>query len=202
MKNGTNLEVLVLDKLNIEMIPSEVQMMTKLRELSLYDNKLSFIPSELYCLSNLTYLNLSRNQITHISNQINKLTQLQHLDLSYNQLTQFPVDISSLLHLSELWVGNNKLKQFSSQLPPNLVWLDLSGNSITFISSTTLSSLTRPERLNLAWNQITILLTQIGLLTSLQELILDNNKLSFIPSDLVSKQYHSLFLYINSHIFF
>jgi leucine-rich repeat protein SHOC2 len=211
MKNWIKLEVLVLDSLNIETIPSEVWMMTKLRHLSLRDDKLSFIPSELYCLSNLTHLNLSYNQITHISNQINKLTQLQCLDLSTNQLTEFRDDISSLLHLSELWIHNNKLNQFPSQLPPNLVHLDLERNSITSISSTTLSSLTRLEilglsenqitilptqiglltslrYLNLSKNQITILPTQIGLLTSLQKLDLRNNKLSFIPSDLVSKQ--------------
>jgi Leucine-rich repeat (LRR) protein len=71
MKNWIKLEVLVLSKLNIEMIPSEVWMMTKLKELSLSDNKLSFIPSDLYCLSNLTYLNLSfKSNYTHLkSNQ-------------------------------------------------------------------------------------------------------------------------------------
>jgi leucine-rich repeat protein SHOC2 len=150
MKNWIKLEVLELNRLNIETIPSEVWMMTKLRHLSLRDDKLSFIPSELYCLSNLTYLDLSHNQITHISNQINKLTQLQCLDLSWKQLTQCPDDISSLLHLSELCIDKNKLTQFSSQFPPNLVHLDLERNSITSISSTTLSSLTRLETLYLS----------------------------------------------------
>jgi Leucine-rich repeat (LRR) protein len=103
------------------------------------------------------------------------------------------------------------LTQFPSQLPSNLVHLNLPRNSITSISLTTLSSLTRLEGLNLSENQITILPTQIGLLTSLQYLNLSmnqitilstqiglltslqhsnlsHNKLSFIPSDLVSKQ--------------
>jgi Leucine-rich repeat (LRR) protein len=101
-------------------------------------------------------------------------------------LTEFPDDISSLLHLSELWIASNKLKQFPSQLPPNLVRLHLLRNSITSISSTTFSSLTRLEILNLSLNQITILPTQIGLLTSLQDLCLNHNKLSFIPTDLNS----------------
>jgi Leucine-rich repeat (LRR) protein len=186
LKNWTKLEVLELNYFNIETIPSEVWMMTKLRHLSLSYNLITSIPSELSCLSNLTYLDLSRNQITHISNQINKLTQLQILSLSFNRLTEFPDDISSLLHLSEMWIAYNKLNQFPSQLPPNLVHLYLYQNSITSISSTALSSLTRLESLNLYMNQITILPTQIGLLTSLQYLNLDNNKLSFIPSDLVS----------------
>jgi Leucine-rich repeat (LRR) protein len=133
-------------------------------------------------------LDLSQNQITHISNQINKLIQLQYLDLSWNRLTQFPDDISSFLHLSKLWIEGNQLNQFLSQLPPNLVYLNIRRNSITSISSTTLSSLTRLESLNLSENQITTLPTQIGLLTSLKELNLEVNKLSFIPSDLVSKQ--------------
>jgi Leucine-rich repeat (LRR) protein len=133
-------------------------------------------------------LDLSHNQITHISNQINKLTQLQFLNLSSNRLTQFPDDISSLLHLSELRIGDNNLNKFPSQLPPNLVHLDLCRNLITSISSTTLSSLTRLEILNLSENQITILPTQIGLLISLQHLNLYSNKFSFVPSDLVSEQ--------------
>jgi Leucine-rich repeat (LRR) protein len=86
-----------------------------------------------------------------------------------------------------LWIIENKLKQFPSQLPPNLVYLDLNRNSITSISSTTLSSLTRLEILDLYANPITILPTKIALLTSLQFLDLNNNKLSFIPSDLVSE---------------
>jgi Leucine-rich repeat (LRR) protein len=196
MKNWIKLEVLVLNYFNIEMIPSEVWMMTKLRHLSFFHNELSFIPSELSCLSNLTHLNLRTNRITHISNQINKLTQLQYLDLSFNQLTQFPNDISSFLHLSGLWINDNKLKRFPSQLPPNLVCLNLERNSITSISSTTLSSLIRLETLNLYMNQITILPTQIGLLTSLQYLNLSNNKLSFIPSDLVSEASYTILLAI------
>jgi Leucine-rich repeat (LRR) protein len=201
MKNWIKLEVLELDRLNIEMIPSEVWMMTKLRYLSLIDNKLSFIPSELYCLSNLTHLNLSFNQITYISNQINKLTQLQYLNLSSNQLTQIPDDISSLLHLSGLLIDNNKLNQFPSQLPPNLVWLSFDQNSITSISFTTLFSLTRLKSLNLSKNQITILPTQIGLLTSLHYLGLENNKLSFIPSDLVSEQSTQILSLSLKHIY-
>jgi Leucine-rich repeat (LRR) protein len=57
--------------------------------------------------------------------------------------------------------------------------------------------MTQLERSNLSENQITILPTQIGLLTSLQILHLRNNKLSFIPSDLVNKQHKSSFFFIN-----
>jgi Leucine-rich repeat (LRR) protein len=189
MKNWIKLEVLVLYNLNIENIPSEVWMMTKLRHLSLRDNEIDSFPSELYCLSNLTHLDLCWNQITHISNQINKLTQLQILNLSSNRLTQFPDNISSLLHLSGLWIDENKFKRLPPHLPPNLVRLDLRRNLITLIPSTTLSSLTRLEILYLSLNQITILPSQIGLLTSLRYLEINDNKLSFVPSDLVSDQF-------------
>jgi Leucine-rich repeat (LRR) protein len=103
--------------------------------------------------------------------------------------------------LSGLLIDNNKLNQFPSQLPPNLVWLNLNQNSITSISSTTLFSLTRLERLNLSENQITILPTQIGLLTSLQELDLSFNKFSFIPSDLVSEQSTQILSLFLKHIY-
>jgi Leucine-rich repeat (LRR) protein len=66
--------------------------------------------------------------------------------------------------------------------------LNLEQNSITSIPSITLSSLTRLESLYLSGNQITILPTQIGLLTSLHYLDLSDNKFSFIPSALVSEQ--------------
>jgi Leucine-rich repeat (LRR) protein len=46
--------------------------------------------------------------------------------------------------------------------------------------------LTRLGFLDLSGIRITILPTQIGLLTSLQYLDLENNKLSFLPSDLNS----------------
>jgi Leucine-rich repeat (LRR) protein len=131
MKKWIKLEVLMLEKLNIEMIPSEMWMMTKLRHLSLSYNKLSFIPSELYCLSNFTHTHTHTHTFesqfesnhTYISNQMNKLTQLQFLNLSFNELTEISDDISSFHDLSVLWIGNNKLKQFPSQHPPNLVHL-------------------------------------------------------------------------------
>jgi Leucine-rich repeat (LRR) protein len=56
MKNWIKLEVLVLDELDIEMIPSGVWMMTKLRHLSLNCNKLSFIPSDLVSKKITTFL--------------------------------------------------------------------------------------------------------------------------------------------------
>jgi leucine-rich repeat protein SHOC2 len=129
MKNWTKLEVLVLNNLNIEMIPSELWMMTKLRELSLSYNKLSFIPSELYCLSNLTHLNLVSNQITHISNQINKLTQLQFLYLSSNQLTKLPDDISSRL---QSCVPGNNLIFIPIALLNSLKGFEYAENSLKF----------------------------------------------------------------------
>jgi Leucine-rich repeat (LRR) protein len=106
------------------------------------------------------------NQLETLPSQISQLTSRQFINLSWNQLTEFPDDISLFLHLSELCIDNNKLNQFPSQLPPNLVCLNLNWNLITLVSSTTLSSLTRLETLNLYMNQITMLPTQIGLLTS------------------------------------
>jgi hypothetical protein len=84
MKNWIKLEVLVLDSLNIETIPSEVWMMTKLREISFSDNKLSFIPSELYCLSNLTYLDLS--SIKSHTSQIKSINSLNFNFSIYRQI--------------------------------------------------------------------------------------------------------------------
>jgi Leucine-rich repeat (LRR) protein len=133
-------------------------------------------------------LDLSSNQITHIPNQINKVTQLQHIYHSidwHNFLLishHFFIWVNCVLTITN-WIS------FHHNFFQILLVCIFDRNSITSISSTTLSSLTQLENLDLFENQITILPTQIGLLTSLQKLILYHNQLSFIPSDLVSEKH-------------
>jgi Leucine-rich repeat (LRR) protein len=186
LTNWSKLQVLVLDELNIDTVPSQLWMMKELRKLVLCDNKLSSLPSDISQLSNLTYFDVSSNRITLIPNEMTILTQLQSLHISKNPLTEFPGNISSFLHLSQLLLSNINLREIPKQLPPNLVCLNLSMNWITSIVSTTLFSLSRLESLFLHFNRITIVPTEIRLLTALQELFLDFNMLSFIPSDLNS----------------
>jgi Leucine-rich repeat (LRR) protein len=166
----TSLQTLLLSN-NSELngLPSSMTKLTSFLHLSLNKTKIQSdtLISVVCRLPSLQVLKLDgTSQLETLPSQISQLTSRQFINLSWNQLTEFPDDISLFLHLSELCIDNNKLNQFPSQLPPNLVCLNLNWNLITLVSSTTLSSLTRLETLNLYMNQITMLPTQIGLLTS------------------------------------
>jgi Leucine-rich repeat (LRR) protein len=70
-------------------IPTELGLLTKLRELYLHNNKLTGqIPTELGLLTQLKTLSLSENQLTGaIPLELGRLTELRELYLHNNKLT-------------------------------------------------------------------------------------------------------------------
>ena len=86
---------------------------TKLKS---YNNKIITLPSEIGLLSNLRELYLSNNQITTLPPEIGQLSNLQVLSLSYNRITTLPPEIGQLNQLQELWLYNNRI----TTLPPEI----------------------------------------------------------------------------------
>ena len=92
---------------NIIYIPKEIDNLTQLNRLDLYNNKLTCIHKEIGNLTQLTELYLGSNLLTSIPNEIGKLTQLNRLDLYNNKLTSIPKEIGNLTQLSELYLCTN-----------------------------------------------------------------------------------------------
>jgi Leucine-rich repeat (LRR) protein len=81
---------------NLKSIPSEICLLTNLRELYLHVNRLKVLPVELSRLTNLTQLDLDSNNLEFIPVEFNSLTKLETL---YVDRTQFRLVPSHLLHL-------------------------------------------------------------------------------------------------------
>ena len=126
----------------------------------------------------LKSLQLDHNNISFIDNNtFTNLNNLTTLDLSNNRLLWFEVKTVSI-SLEQLALGNNLLQtipDFSGSWP-NLVYLNLSGNSIKDFEPMALIGLTSLKHLFLASNQITsIPASRFLSLKALTQLDLSNN---------------------------
>ena len=151
--------------------------LTNLTSLALSENTISDI-SALSGLTNLKHLYLGRNQISDIS-ALSELTNLKTLHLDGNQISDIN-SLSKLLNLTYLELGNNQINDISvlSELT-NLTNLHLDRNQISNINS--LSELTKLSRLDLSENQISDISALSGL-TSLYMLHLNQNQISNISA--------------------
>jgi Leucine-rich repeat (LRR) protein len=186
-----SLEVIELSKSNFfGTIPSEIGLMTNLRELDLSTNRLSgTVPTEIGLLTKVTSLRLDRNQLSGpIPSEIGLLTKLTHLGLFDNQFdSTFPTEITLLTNLSSLELCDN---HFNSTVPSEIKYLtnlkslhlcihQLHGTIPGEILSLKLTSLI----LNGNHFRSTIP-TEIGLLSNLGELSINGFR-GNIPSEII-----------------
>ena len=195
---------LELDSKNLDIIPSEIELLTSLNTLNLNNNNLADISDEIsqlnnltllnlaennletinhtvWQLSNLTYLNASDNNLSSISTEIGLITNLTSLILENNNLTTLPNEIWELEELETLYLSNNNLGTIPEEISQlnNLTILELEGNGLTEISDgiTQLYNLTS---LSLEKNEITNIPLDIAGLFSLNHLNLSNNNITSI----------------------
>ncbi|MCP4412469.1 MAG: hypothetical protein GY808_07860, partial [Gammaproteobacteria bacterium] len=164
-------------------LPVEIGNLTNLRFLYLGTNNISgLIPIEISYLSNLQRLYLESNQLTGaIPIEIGNLTSLQIMNLYNNNLTgSVPVQFGNIINLQELNLGWNNLSgniptQMSNLVNLQQVYLD-SNNFVGSIPAG-FGSLPSLAILLLSNNQFDGL--PIFTSTSLNQLIVDGNKLTF-----------------------
>eukprot|EP01036_Dinobryon_divergens_P031783 gene31783-41249_t len=173
-------------------IPSEIGMLTALRELNLAHNNLrGSIPAEIGNLTALTTLRLERNKLTgSIPVEIGNLTALTTLHLERNQFTGLiPAEIGNLAALERLHLERNQLTGLIPAEIGNLAALEelhLEGNQLTGSIPAEIGNLAALERLHLEHNQLTgSIPAEIGNLTALEELHLEGNQLTgSIPAEI------------------
>ena len=154
LKNITSLN---LASNRIENIPSEINILTHLRELELHFNRFSGpLPVEIGDLSELTMIDLVLNEFTgRIPLEILALPKLNGLYLANNQLTgEIPKEIFDL-NLTALTLSYN---QFTGSIPVeignliNLNRLHLDHNHLAGVIPSSITNLTHLARLYLADN--------------------------------------------------
>ena len=167
-------------------LPAEIEKLTNLTELYLYNNQLTSLPAEIGKLTNLIKLILSDNQLTSLPAEIGELTNLTKLDLAGNQLTSLPAEIEKLTNLTELDLSDNKLTSLLAETVKltNLTSLILSKNELKALPAE-IEKLTNLTELDLSKNELKALPPEIGKLTNLTTLNLSDNKLTSLPAEIV-----------------
>uniref|UniRef100_A0A3B1JDH1 Leucine rich repeat containing 69 n=1 Tax=Astyanax mexicanus TaxID=7994 RepID=A0A3B1JDH1_ASTMX len=106
-----HLEIFSVTHNQLEEIPAELGLLTKLTEINLANNKLTQIPQQLYDLIQLRKLCLARNSLKDLPEGILGWENLKTLDVAGNHLSMFPADFQ-FLALEELFFEGNNFVQF------------------------------------------------------------------------------------------
>lgn len=139
--------------MNLNNWPCEVSILTSVKVLKGFNNKLVEFPS-LLNLRWLEIVDLSRNSITSMADSnISQLFKLKTLDLSRNSIENLPEDICLLQLLEVLILSRNMLKTLPANLKSlkSLRSLDLSFNLLNRIGNC-LDGLNNLEELNMSDN--------------------------------------------------
>jgi len=187
---------------------------SSLQHLKLSNNLISDISnfSTAFTTKTLQGIHLSKNMISSIPNgAFANMDALGYLDLSDNRIAQIkPASFSGMTSLSELNMGGNVLNEIQNATfteLTNLSFLNLSNNQLTSLPGGAFQGLQTLKTLDLSLNGITKLIADVtsplktlkflsvarnGLTTietqnwpPLQTLLLQENKLSTVPSDIV-----------------
>lgn len=135
----------------------------KIKGLELIDMFGDTFPMCVCRLSDLQYLSVRNNKLSALPKEITDLHKLEVLNLYWNEnLTDLPEGFEKLSNLRSINIGGN----------PNL------NLSKTFIA---LAKLPQLRTVSLSFNRIQSLPAEIGLLTQIEELIVDNNLLTDLP---------------------
>ena len=205
-KNCSNVEDLNLSGNKLRVVPTAISHLKSLRTLDLGENQLVEINNASYqWLPNLYGLRLTGNRIQSVArDSFNNLGSLKIVNLAENNITSLEAgtfDSNPNLHAVRLDV--NRLENITGLFRniPNLLWLNISGNSLTELDYEEFPS--RLQLLNVQSNKIHTLgsclhveslrirtldlsdnsLTEIGssnLPDSIEKLILSNNQIQTI----------------------
>ena len=174
----SKLMTLQINKIPFRLLHANVFHNLQAHDLELSYSQLESIPPAVCRLSNLTALtfnfspNLYNSSIFYDCKQ--RMISLIHLDLDHNHLSVFP-DISNLF--------------------PNLQTLSLGNNTIHFIKSSSIATLSSLTTLDLSNNTFTRIPSAINKLTNLETLKFQHNQIDVIE-DFDLHQLHNL-LYID-----
>jgi hypothetical protein len=165
-----------LSNQGLEILPTEIGLLTGLKRLNLNNNRLKRLPAEIGLLAELKFLDLDNNRLTGLPAEIGLLTNLEYLDLDNNRLSGLPARIASLNKLYRLSLAKNVFRTLPKQIGKlrSLQVLDADHNKLNVIPSE-IGNLWRLWSLYLADNELSALPVELGRLLRLYTLRLNGN---------------------------
>ncbi|ODV96077.1 hypothetical protein PACTADRAFT_40970 [Pachysolen tannophilus NRRL Y-2460] len=182
--NLKKLNFLNLSSNNFKVYPEIVSELENLKELDLSYNELKQIPISISHLSQLEKLNFSANKLTkELPAYLGTLVKLKFLDLRYNNITNIE-SLTALPELEVLYTTSNNITQFDDELQKVRLF-ELNRNPLTSI--TVKNHLETLVILDLSKAKLTSLTANFFTnIPNLEKVILDNNHLVTLPSDICS----------------
>ncbi|MEO1388706.1 MAG: COR domain-containing protein [Cyanobacteria bacterium J06634_6] len=211
----SSLQSLDLSSNQLSTLPEVIGQLSNLQSLDLSSNQLSTLPEVIGQLSSLQSLDLSSNQLSTLPESFGQLSSLQSINLCNNQLTEFPLSLCGLSNLLSLTLGGNFLRQLPSELDRLVCLKKLSLGSAILIGNTyyhnalrfsnassklgnqlvhvpnCLFSLPNLEVLDLSFNQLSDLDSNIQHIKSLKQIDIRGNPLPIPPEILGKKRFTS-----------
>ncbi len=118
--NLKRLEELVFLRCQLRQVPSFVEKLQSLKQLTITYNWILELPEWIGNFPLLEWLNLSSNKLNQLADTMGKLETLQTLYLNGNQLTTLPESLLNLPNLRYIQLGGNPLKDESLLLMKKL----------------------------------------------------------------------------------
>jgi|GEM_PF-5223509 len=138
----------------------------KLEGLELIDMFGENFPVCILELVDLKFLSLRNNKLYNLPKEIVKLKNIEFLNLYWNEnLKELPQELTNLTSIRYINIGGN----------PNMDW----GSTFSL-----LSKLPNLKSIALSFNNIKALPSEVGLLTQVEELIIDNNLMKNLPNEM------------------
>ena len=186
----TYLEQLYFSNNQVDLIPTTISNLKKLEKLEFANTKITLLPPQIGGLVELTRLVAAPNNIASIPTEFGQLTKLTYLDFASCQISNTPSAFANLTELETLYLNNNQLQVVAGLGGfTKLKHLRLHNNRLgeenpnfnTDLPSD-LGDLVLLEELTLNNNKLTSLPASIGNLNLIKILPLQNNKLISLPS--------------------
>lgn len=202
-------EQIQLSGMELPKVPTNIERLSRLKELYLSHNNITELPGWITDLSELCIadfsgnllketpedlagwkalhtLYLAVNQFETFPAEVCDLTSLKRLRLSGNRLSQLPTHLGKLTGLEELHLRSNRLTALPSEIGrlENLKLLNVRNNNLRSLPGE-IGRLKNLERLDLARNQLKTLPPELGALENLKELLLEGNPLQSPPPEIV-----------------
>ncbi|CAB9512587.1 LRR receptor-like serine threonine-protein kinase [Seminavis robusta] len=170
-------------------LPSELGLLPFLKRMDLQSNNISgTLPADLANCTSLVRLDASNNSLANLSSEIGLLTTVEYLMLQDNQIEgTIPTEIGLLTSMYYLLLRDNTIKGVIPSeigLLSNLVYLSLERNSISGAIPSTFDQ-SSVIQMDLQGNQLSYIPSEIGLLgNQAGQLDLSNNLILTLPSEL------------------
>ncbi|KAI3648195.1 hypothetical protein MP228_006049 [Amoeboaphelidium protococcarum] len=171
----------------IQKFPGSLLCVKSLITLNLAFNQINTLPTGIGMLKQLVSLDLSGNVLTSIPTEISQLSSLQVLKLEKNRLTSLPGSLSQLTSLQKLTLHENQFQSIPAVLAQlKLFEINLQKNLISTLEPQIVLDLAKCKEvqvIDLSYNRLKAVPTEITELFQLRELNLMGNKIVTWPNN-------------------